>query len=546
MTITYEVPTFDYSKGTFTRTRYNATTKQIERTPAPLVSPHVSDSDWDNVGFTITADKATRVSTGSTGNRLRAIKTSLSLTGPVRFRCMAQGTAIDPPDTGTDIYIEVRLLNGADVDTFELSFPAGTWGPQQFELVSQRDLVTEIQVRIHCNTKAGTLTVWDLELTADEQAPAAPYGIWVSEPLDVAAARNIEPVSGTLKLNRLAFMYQEPVDVRDLDNIERAADVLASEYIVVNRPSLLNSRSLQVIDLLRSRGTKVYGYIDATLAQATIEGYVDEIFNNGDYHGVFWDNATYGFGVTRQKMNDLMDYVHAKSGTFAAIGNGDVTLVDSEVHPTGNPSGLPSHYGSRDHILFESFHTRSDDTYSGQTEQGFAERLYGHWVKARDLATALGTKCMALSYAFSSHTLATGQTDRLRAYLLAALLGLDAWAHESAVHGQWGPDLPDVKLGNAYVGDFERVAPDRLERRTDTAVIWYEFSDSPLSRSAGVYSLEIPVALVELPKRRTFTNAERLVKAVLAGDTRDTMTVVTGTEIAERFVGVKVETQIEE
>lgn len=71
--------------------------------------------------------------------------------------------------------------------------------------------------------------------------------------------------------------------------------------------------------------------------------------------GIFLDEAGYDYGVTRQRQNDAVDYVHNKGlSVFINAWNPD-DVFSPAVDSTYNPTGAPTHLGNNDIYLHESF-----------------------------------------------------------------------------------------------------------------------------------------------------------------------------------------------
>ena len=116
--------------------------------------------------------------------------------------------------------------------------------------------------------------------------------------------------------------------------------------------------------------TAVYGYIpigvtklsegQTSLSISEIKKRVDD-WGLMDVAGIFLDQAGYDFGVSRQRQNDIVEYVHSKGlEAFINAWNPD-DVFSPTPDPIYNPTGLATVLGSSDIYLSESFQIKESE-----------------------------------------------------------------------------------------------------------------------------------------------------------------------------------------
>jgi hypothetical protein len=167
---------------------------------------------------------------------------------------------------------------------------------------------------------------------------------------------------------KLAIYYGFPSLVNGAaGDLNAATDVFNDYDLVVFGDGLQDSshpdhaNTTTIISNLQTapNATTVYGYIPigvttGNLPIAEIQSRVDDWTSMG-VAGIFLDEAGYDFGVTRQRQNDAVNYVHSKgvSAFINAFNPDDVFSPAAE--PTFNPTGDATQLGSNDIYLHESF-----------------------------------------------------------------------------------------------------------------------------------------------------------------------------------------------
>jgi hypothetical protein len=167
---------------------------------------------------------------------------------------------------------------------------------------------------------------------------------------------------------KLAIYYGWPSLVNGSGgNLNAATEVFNDYDIVVFGDGLQydshqdHNNTATIINNLKTppNNTAVYGYIPigvttGNLSMAEIQNRVNA-WNAMGIAGIFLDETGYDFGVSRQRQNDIVDYVHNKGlSVFINAWNPDDVFSDA-IEPTYNPAGISTHLDSNDIYLYESF-----------------------------------------------------------------------------------------------------------------------------------------------------------------------------------------------
>ena len=185
---------------------------------------------------------------------------------------------------------------------------------------------------------------------------------------------------------RLAIYYGYPSLVNGASgNVERAVAAFADYDVIVLGDGLEfadvnprrvpagpgpdeHRRTRAIIERLRARSpaTRVYGYIDLGNSQQLPIAEIQRrstLWAAIGATGIFLDEAGYDFGVTRERQNSVIDFVHSLGlGVFVNAFNADDVFgagaVALNAAGGGNPGGAPSRLGANDAFLLESFQVR--------------------------------------------------------------------------------------------------------------------------------------------------------------------------------------------
>jgi hypothetical protein len=297
---------------------------------------------------------------------------------------------------------------------------------------------------------------------------------------------------------RLAIYYGYPSLVNGAaGNVDRAVATFADYEVIVFGDGLefddVNPRrtpagagadehrkTRAIVGRLRARSaaTRIYGYIDLgnsqRLSLVDIQGRAAKWAAMGAT-GLFLDEAGYDFGVTRERQNAVVDFVHSLGlSVFANAFNTDDLFGTASVPLNsvggGNPSGAASRLGANDAFLLESFQVRLGEVdnwsiWAARTAAAIKNReRFGSKVFAVTTTTAATERSAAALYPY--------------AWWSAAVWGLDGFG--------WGePDFSGVSAslpsrhnsihqhgiaGTRFVSSVTATA-DGLERRTDAGRI---------------------------------------------------------------------------
>lgn len=218
------------------------------------------------------------------------------------------------------------------------------------------------------------------------------------------------------------------------------------------------------------RRPSVFGYIDlGRTQQLSIDQVVDRIdrWAAMGVAGIFFDEAGFDFGVTRDRLNRAVDAAHGRG--LAACVNAfrpEDVFGDQQVPVNaaggGNPAGTRSVMGPRDAILLEPFAVGAG---AAETPASLTRRMRA----AIDGRQRFGTRVFAIA--------AGGEDgDAQYGWWLAAAFGLDGYGWSAPGYGaatsqlSWVPP-PDAedRLRSAAFTDREARFEDGVWRRSTTA-----------------------------------------------------------------------------
>lgn len=206
---------------------------------------------------------------------------------------------------------------------------------------------------------------------------------------------DVTTVARTDGLRSLLIFYAPPNIINAKYDNDYAAGILSRYDDVVlgtglENPGDANYAStvsiIQKVGALGS-GTIIWGYINCgittgNLSLSTLQTQIDQWLSIGA-QGIFCDVMGYDYGVSRDRQNSIIDYIHSKG--VGAILNAYTAddLFSSAVNATYNPSGTATHANSSDVYLLESWVCNSDSysspyyaTFSDIKTRGDAARSY--------------------------------------------------------------------------------------------------------------------------------------------------------------------------
>jgi len=146
----------------------------------------------------------------------------------------------------------------------------------------------------------------------------------------------------------------------DLDHCNGARDVEEAGRFLAQWDFLIMEPSLDVAGVIyrHNPDALIFYYIDigniSRHPSSVIKSLVDRHKSRGA-GGIFLDCAGYDFEVSRQRLNEMLDYVHAQ-GLYACVNAWHPEdVMENAARPVWNPDALETHMGARDFYLAEDF-----------------------------------------------------------------------------------------------------------------------------------------------------------------------------------------------
>ena len=225
-----------------------------------------------------------------------------------------------------------------------------------------------------------------------------------------------------------------------------------------------------IIRRLVNQGVQVYGYVDMgvstqNLSVSTAQQYVDAWHRMG-VTGIFWDDAGFDFGVTRDRQNLLFDYTHQRGlSVFVNAWHPEDVLAD---YPT------ISHLGDGDLYLAESWMVGPRGFSRADDWRDRAQTL-------REYSQERGVRIAAIGMIpFNGDGVSFDQQYRLL-YWGAALYSLYAVGYSdpyfgagSSYHNQlfFPASLETAGYGSVFLEDVQELSDGKsFSRRTDAGQI---------------------------------------------------------------------------
>lgn len=266
---------------------------------------------------------------------------------------------------------------------------------------------------------------------------------------------------------KLAIYYGWPSSVNATYSVSGAAAVFGDYDMVVFGAGLEDSghsdhqNTEDIINHANMSATSSYGYVDATASQSTIETSIDNWADMG-VAGIFCDQFGYDFAVSREKQNDIVQYIHDKSlSAFVNAWDPD-DAFSSDVESTYNPSGVACKLGSGDWYLAESY-----------------QIINGSYQSATDWSTKAGkmnTYKSSNSTKMACITTTSGAFDQDKfdySYFSVVLHGFDAAGWGEPYFSASSASLPfrtrKTFYGNQYDGDVSE-SSGVYERKTNVGI----------------------------------------------------------------------------
>lgn len=287
----------------------------------------------------------------------------------------------------------------------------------------------------------------------------------------------------------LLIYYGFPSKINNLTTTQGAATEF-SRYAYVVWPDNIEDNQVNPTESVMSKNilnlispnTTVYGYVSLALkpglpqlTQAQIRQKLDRISVFG-FKGVLFDECGYVDNVSRDRLTDAMTYAHQKGLAVMANTLYSTCLFDDAYHPTYNPSGKPTPFGSQDGYLFES-HVVMNGNYFRFAGEGDSQ--YDEWDFWRAKSDTLRRFQQQIRFKVFSITTPTYQSTYDQAkfwftWYCAWLWGHEAtgWseqAYSSDVAGNTSRNLAPFRTppavatpGNRFLTEFARTGNEHF------------------------------------------------------------------------------------
>lgn len=258
--------------------------------------------------------------------------------------------------------------------------------------------------------------------------------------------------STTDSLRSLLIFYAAPTIINAQYSIDYASGILARYDDIVLGAGLEDTGNVYYNDTktiianvkAMSSGTVFWGYIDTgvttgNLPLSTIYSLVDQWIAIGA-GGIFLDVFGYDYGVSRDRQNSILNYIHSKNiGSIMNVFNPDQAL-SSAVDATYNPSGTATVANSSDVLLLESWILNSD-AYTSPYYATFSD-VKTRADKARTYRTSLGIRIFAVNIFLHTGT-STSDLTNYNSFCeaMARIFRLDSSGIAASQYGATGTDV---------------------------------------------------------------------------------------------------------
>jgi hypothetical protein len=284
---------------------------------------------------------------------------------------------------------------------------------------------------------------------------------------------------------KLAFYYGWPSVVNNANGDTALATQVFKDYDIVVFGNGLDApahgdhiRTETIIGALTPLGTRVYGYVDLCMqGGGSCSGLtMDELKAGTDRwlamgaSGIFLDQAGYDYGVSRDRLNEIVDYIHSKNmSAFVNVWDPDDAFSPAS-DPDLNPQGTSTHLGANDYCLMESFGVTLSEYqelsfFLAKSQKGLKwKQLYGTKIATVNTIAATNPAFNAEQFAY--------------VWWLTLLYGFDAmaWgetcyfsAETNSLPFHPRPDVPGI--GSWPAATTVQYNSYLLERRTTTGTI---------------------------------------------------------------------------
>ncbi|MCU7667406.1 spherulation-specific family 4 protein [Bacillus thuringiensis] len=245
-----------------------------------------------------------------------------------------------------------------------------------------------------------------------------------------------------------------------------------------------------MIPILTSKGIEVYGYVTigvstVNLDEKTWKQYIDEWKSMG-VTGIFLDEAGYDYGVTRERQNAVIDYIH-DSGmeVFINAWNIDDALADKDEKGNDNPS----HMKNRDWFLLE-------DWRIGQGNSEKLSDMVNRGQKAIDYKKQKGIRIATVTTKNSPKNTDNTLANYQIAWWSATSYGFDAYQWTDSVYSSNNSKLIFYPIlnndyGTIFTSESPQLVNGKYERYTDKGTIVFDNTSASFTPNSNVIEVGV-------------------------------------------------------
>lgn len=235
-----------------------------------------------------------------------------------------------------------------------------------------------------------------------------------------------------------------------------------------------HAKTQQIVQHPLANGVTFFGYVDLgvstqNLSLADIQTRVLQWKTMG-IDGIFLDDYGYDYGVSRQRQNDVVQYIHGQGLPVVANGWNPDHVFGPAIHAAYNPSGLATALNAADFYLSESFAVANWNYDPDWMTKANVLESY---------RAALGFRILANTTNDVAHR-DTFDPERLNyAWFCAAIYGYEALAWGEYSYSAGGSNNTVAPYRNRPGGGFGTRYADnpgqsgtRIFRNTDAGQLW--------------------------------------------------------------------------
>lgn len=290
---------------------------------------------------------------------------------------------------------------------------------------------------------------------------------------------------GNQPMKKVILYYGKPSSINDKNNIEDSAHIYSQYDIVIfgdgyqSTAHEEHNNTKNIISSIKNKNKRIeiFGYIaiggtkGSNLDISTIKTKIDE-WKAMDVTGMFIDEFGYDYKVTRNRQNEVVNYIHQKGmNVIANSSNIDYVFskenidIDSPDGFKGNPDLLECVLGVKDYISFSHLFWNIDNNSQkiGSDQWKIYESVKYHqdinqggYSNGKTYKEIFRTKVMFLDMIDSD----SEEADRLftQSYIGALIVNADAYC---ASINEWGLNSTNYKH---YIYDFSKLTSSEKHR----------------------------------------------------------------------------------